>query len=1266
MNYKRQNTKKPDWDRMHAFIAEQHRWASLFVRIDEIVKENKLLVRDLTKYDATIAVPLLSSLLTLPELQSNCLRIEVLVYLSIIHCKGRKRPNLENVMQWFALIGQSRCAIGEDPAEDLFVELVMDQQRDYRLIGGLWEGAGFYTQCVLDIVATMPDAMPFAQTKKNIHALLAISDLICQKSRLARYQLGSDDRHHKLSLSMLLERKILLSHVTITSIELTKIGISKDDLEPFILQPYMRNELFSQHIGNSHLELHPLIVVEENKIIVALPTAMSIAIRNHLISRVLNERMTKAFDEVLAGQYANLLSKTPILGRHLRAPVLWRWADQTQFAEFCVEVDKGYFISFHFFLPSIQIHRKGGFKEPFVDDGSIFNNLNKSIQSSISHFDKLSNFKQGLALVIGCGWGKGFASEGFENSNKNWLIQFITAADLIRLSWLNEMNPQYFWRIHNGLEVVEEAGVRIQNPNGLLNLIGWVRRNDGHFVPHAQLPESRITPEKPLMISIPLNLIRDVRAEAACSYDRHIATDNLGNVHCVQRVSPYPIFKSDGTNRLYASLEDLNKRKLTTVYEGKINLWITVSAPNISVGDAEYHLWEMANVWLHRIGAALEKRLGTLINIPNLKVYAEFLDSNPLPEKANCGTIEDFKPFCKVVVINGSNSCKAIFEPGFLAAFRIPENIAERLFVRTITQAYLHLLGEKNNAGDAEDIENMVVPNDNARSFHYFQAQQFIDYVLETLPARLVTIDSLDAAAAKIGLGWRASAKGENKKVIGKEACITFLNNTVEALLRELFDLLVGFERQTLLLRLARNCEKASTEENYWRRTSAAVLGLHKDKSDVEKQYFKQLSKFASAAGTSRIVIEIALCVCHKSGKIEISDIELSKLLAHVALIIHIGGLSDAIHYNALAPELTVSPLGDILLKNEFGEMVVEPMLARVMGDILIAEAPLQRRNYEEPKIGTAAKGKIDDEFWKIWNNEMGFTIDDGRCIIDALEDKGIKASTAVYIISRSEYLSIAQNKGVSANTAQNFLKQFSLSTRPTWDNLPKGFNLKEIYPWRFGRRLSYVVRPILVISEGGDPDLIIAPNALRKGFAYVIEGAYSGSFDQSFFRTTEMKDSWWGKASEGHTYNKKIAKELRGKGWNVRENIGLPELFNRKMDRNYGDVDVFAWRNEHKEVLVIECKDLSQARNYSEIAELLSEYQGIDSNGKPDKLKKHLNRMELIESNHEEILRFTRLWEIRIISCLACSGVVPMQYAKIDALKNTLVGSIQEILKNL
>ena len=527
-----------------------------------------------------------------------------------------------------------------------------------------------------------------------------------------------------------------------------------------------------------------------------------------------------------------------------------------------------------------------------------------------------------------------------------------------------------------------------------------------------------------------------------------------------------------------------------------------------------------------------------------------------------------------------------------------------------------------------------------------------------------MVVEPIEEFTARIGLAWRILGKNQCKKLEGKKACNDFLRKVVDVLIAEISDSLKSYDRRSTLRRLVGNCEKAYADEDHWIKTSSAILGLHGNESETNKRFVDELSRFAGAAISSRILIEMAVCDSLVDGGTHVSDIELGKLVARASLVVKFGGLSDAIRYNVLAPELEISPLGDVMFRDEFGHMVVEPMLSRAVSERVIAVAPLQKKNYEEPQIASEVKGKISEEFWEIWKIEMGFDIDEARKIISILEDKGIKDHASVFTIKKSEYLALVCSYNLSKAVAEKFLDQFSLFTRPSWNIPPKGFPLKEIYPWRFGRRLSYIVRPILSIDNCDDPRLIVAPGAIRKAFAYVFDGAYKGSLDQSFFRSIEMRNTWLGKAHEGHSFNAEVAEAISDAGWKVRENIGLPEIFNCKLEKDYGDVDVLAWRLDRSEVLIIECKNLSLARNYSEIAALLSEYQGLESKGKPDKLKRHLNRVEFIKDNHSLLQRFTGVEGALPISCLICSGVVPMKYANIEALKNTVVGGISDVLK--
>ncbi|XKE44909.1 hypothetical protein LG302_16250 [Halomonas organivorans] len=178
-----------------------------------------------------------------------------------------------------------------------------------------------------------------------------------------------------------------------------------------------------------------------------------------------------------------------------------------------------------------------------------------------------------------------------------------------------------------------------------------------------------------------------------------------------------------------------------------------------------------------------------------------------------------------------------------------------------------------------------------------------------------------------------------------------------------------------------------------------------------------------------------------------------------------------------------------------------------------------------------------------------------------------------------------------------------------------------------------------------------------------MFDGAYFGKLEQDFFQTSEMRNDWWGTANEGHQFATSVEEDLSKNGWSVEGNVPLTKILNKKLDMDYGDVDVLAWREDRSEVLIIECKNLQLARNYSEIAAMLSEYQGKTEKGKRDKLKRHLDRVDLLSKNKKELSNYVKKRDVEIISSLCCNSAVPMQYSKTEALNNTKVFSRDELL---
>jgi len=106
--------------------------------------------------------------------------------------------------------------------------------------------------------------------------------------------------------------------------------------------------------------------------------------------------------------------------------------------------------------------------------------------------------------------------------------------------------------------------------------------------------------------------------------------------------------------------------------------------------------------------------------------------------------------------------------------------------------------------------------------------------------------------------------------------------------------------------------------------------------------------------------------------------------------------------------------------------------------------------------------------------------------------------------------------------------------------------------------------------------------------------------------------------------------------------------LVNRKLDKDYGDVDVFAWSSDGKKVFAIECKNLKLAKTPNEVAEQLNNFTGKElKNGDRDDLLKHLDRCSILKEYHDRVAKTIGVEnsDINIQAVVCFSNPVPMLY---------------------
>jgi hypothetical protein len=238
----------------------------------------------------------------------------------------------------------------------------------------------------------------------------------------------------------------------------------------------------------------------------------------------------------------------------------------------------------------------------------------------------------------------------------------------------------------------------------------------------------------------------------------------------------------------------------------------------------------------------------------------------------------------------------------------------------------------------------------------------------------------------------------------------------------------------------------------------------------------------------------------------------------------------------------------------------------------------------------------------------------------------------------------------LGSDTIAKILDMFTLRARQEWSATPRGFSRHDWYPWRYRRRLSVISRPILQFNATGEARYLVAPGMVRDGFRKVLDYCHDGGYDAKNFPPGRMR-SWIGATENkrGHKFNLQVAESLRQLGWQARANVALTEILNAKLPRNYGDVDVLAWRDGR--VLAIECKDLELAMTIGEIARQLYEFRGETVEGKPDRLKKHLIRTEVLQQQASAVARFAGIaGAVQIEGWLVLSDLGPINFSNITA----------------
>ena len=965
-------------------------------------------------------------LLLQKRLQSNCLRLEVLVHLCLSLGKGIRAPTQSFLTLGFTSVG-TLCGYLEDPREDVFVGNINSRRGNYRVLEGIWEGATFYLQRIVNMVDSLPEEGYLKGITDAVHALLKLSDIVCERAGLTRNDIGPDGRNHVLPKSLGEKSEWLRNLVAFSTEDLASYGLDIGSLSPFIFDPGTRSSLLEQAISNTSLEAAPL-VLKNGALNLLLPTAVSVAIRRFVVSALAEKGKNRdIFLSQLGLEYSKLFSTSPFFSEPGPGLPFVRHSSGLLCAN-GQEIDNGRYLTMVFFLDDLVGFEKDGFGGVFLGSPDLKTEIRKAIQSMQEDCERRDGFKEGMILVVGCGIGRGVVLEGFLQPKARWAWEFVSAPDLLALAHLDEIKILDLLRVLRMGSSLRESGVMLQNMNGLLNLFAWAHSLEGHLVPHAKIPREFRVGEAQLLMPITQNGLSDLRHQLALKDDEHVEQFVDGTWKLVRREGRGH-FEEDASRPLYVHLEQAKQKRLLGARITKVRCWwYEAIAKDGSADRMTYERWSMMGVWMARVVDAIDGEFGAEIGSGPLLWRCVFDgESSPLSVD-EFGRHEDLADAFTVNVNLTTRTIELQVGSGFDRAIYHPQNIAEVGLMRAFLSGVSSLTGVSLAGLEAALADKLS--DVNARHCHVFSATSYRDYFSDTLSTSPVTINRFDDAFVKLGLGWRVRDPKDGGKIVSKQDCLSFLRALGDQLQGELADHLRLFDREALLKALLINYESASHSRDRWHKTAAAVLALSEDKAAAMDRMSGHEFKLNGVLQSTRNLIEMVICESPLGKGSMSGELDLALMLAKSALIFHLSGWSGLIYWDLLEPELMIRPLGDVHAHHDFIDTIMEPF-----GKANSAHRYASSIKSYAKSLGSAtflADSKdsgVSSVFLEAWKEEFGVALDAYRRFVDALENYGIEHGQMLYVLSRSALVELAD----TPDAGLVIIKSLELTSRPAW-----------------------------------------------------------------------------------------------------------------------------------------------------------------------------------------------------------------------------------------
>lgn len=492
------------------------------------------------------------------------------------------------------------------------------------------------------------------------------------------------------------------------------------------------------------------------------------------------------------------------------------------------------------------------------------------------------------------------------------------------------------------------------------------------------------------------------------------------------------------------------------------------------------------------------------------------------------------------------------------------------------------------------------------------------------------------------------------EKITDKKEKTKLLNDLVALHFKAVTKKIAEYDAVSFL-RFLMNRHESLIQKKVFRKLNYPVkLSCYGKFYNVVEEFNKTEVELNEANLSMRVLIEFTACLM-PTGKKIVNDDDVDMLLAHILEITNYGVISDEINFDIQNPKIGLLPSGRIGFDKEFEYHILKSFRENIFNE----ELDSYTEDFDQFFFKNDEKviGKNEDPYTlklnEVFKNEWGIALYDIYAICHLIASHLLNSNKSVVLIKESDFYTLIQeNSKIKEDEISAFLKHLGFLEREHILKPPISYSTWEVYPWRYNRRLSYLLRPIIYLSINGENHFLFSARHLLSASENILAQFFDGTLKIEKENKKIIQLLAERNAIKGKRYRNEVFNWLSSQTNLVvsKDEIKISPKGFFKSDVDKGDIDILAIDQSKKIVYSIECKNTSQSKIAYDFKREIDTYLG--RNKDDGLIQKHINRDIWLKENKDYVISKLKLdigYEIQ--SIVISNNILPLKYIRQVAL---------------